>query len=80
MRVVTLMLASSDVALLPTGAARASFRPEVGCPMPVQVPDSAAAEGMPVFRANAAAAMPTQFPTCANPLFVSRDSIQTMSP
>jgi len=75
MRVVALTLTASAVALLPTGAARGSSRSRLQCPIPVQVPDSAAAERMPVSRATTAVPMPTQLPMCSNPLFVSRDSV-----
>jgi hypothetical protein len=42
--------------------------------MPVKVPDSGAAERMPVSRVNTAVPMPTQIPMCSNPLFARRDS------
>lgn len=35
--------------------------------MPVNVPDSTAAERVPVVRNNTAVAMPTQLPMCSNP-------------
>lgn len=63
-----LVLAAGLVSLLPTGASRASVQSALGCPMPVNVPDSTAAERMPVVRINTAVAMPTQSPMCSNPL------------
>lgn len=62
-----LVLAAGLVSLLPTGASRASVQPALVCPMPVNVPDSTAAERVPVVRNNTAVAMPTQSPMCANP-------------
>ena len=74
MRVMVVMLAASAVAVLPNGAARASFPLEPRCLMPVRVPDSATAERMPVVRLNTAIPMPTQLPLCSNSLFARRDS------
>lgn len=67
-----LVLAAGVVTLLPTGAARAPFQPEVACAMPVRVPDSTAAERMPVARVNTAVPMPTELPRCSNPLAARR--------
>ena len=69
-----LVLSAGVVSLLPTGAAPAPFRFSVVCPMPVQVPDSTAAERMPVVRVNTAVPMPTQLPRCSNPLAARRAS------
>ena len=74
MRVMVLIVAASAIAVLPSGAARASFPLEPQCPMPVRVPDSATAERMPVVRWNTAIPMPTQLPQCSNSLFARRDS------
>ena len=74
MRVVVLMLAASTIAVLPSGAARASLDVQLRCPMPVKVPDVASAERMPVANFNTAVPMPTQLPACSNPLFARRDS------
>jgi len=76
MRGIVLILAASTVALLPAGAVRGSVQVQVTCPMPVHVPDSAAAERMPVYRGNAAVPMPTKLPECSNPLFVAKDSVR----
>lgn len=64
--------AAGVVFLLPTGAARVALQPAVACPMPVRVPDSTAAERMPVVRVNTAVPMPTQLPRCSNPMVVRR--------
>lgn len=65
-----LVLAAGVFSLLPTGAARTPFQHPLVCPMPVRVPDSTAAERMPVVRINTAVAMPMQVPRCSNPLAV----------
>ena len=62
------VLAAGVVSLLPTGAARVPSQSAVACPTPVRVPDSTAAERMPVVRVNTAVPMPTQLPRCTNPL------------
>ncbi len=69
-----LVLAAGVVSLLSTGAARAPFRRALVCPMPVRVPDSSAAERMPVVKINTAGPMPTELPGCSNPLAARRDS------
>ena len=69
-----LVLALGVVSLLPTGAARAPSRRALVCPMPVRVPDSSAAERMPVVKINTAGPMPTELPGCSNPLAARRAS------
>ena len=67
-----LVLAAGAVSLLPTAAARTPLQPEVACAIPVSVPDSTAAERMPVARVNTAVPMPTELPRCSNPLAARR--------
>lgn len=62
------VLATSAVALAPTGAIRAPLS-LASCPMPVSIPDTSFAERMPIYRGNAAIPIPTQRPSCTNPLF-----------
>lgn len=70
------VLATSTIALVPTGAVRAPLR-LVSCPMPVSTPDTSFAERMPIYRGDAAVTIPTQRPSCTNPRFVP---IVRMSP